>query len=503
VAVTVFTALSPEYSKVNGLTKKLLPKPIRWFILEGYGEISSVMRGKIVTQNRPAGTMYPYAPDYMTPGEARVRYTTRRLFHRIIPALIVSILLLNAFVMFTLKYNTHGAEIPMLINQDAALNRIIFLRNFYISFAIYGTALFGYIFFSAYSLRCICLVAGFAAAILSVYVLNDFFTVNIFIYLSYAAILSIMFPPPKCFIVSICGILFFLLFMNHPRFMGLSLGGIEFTSPSFLETYTMLIILLFASILMGLLRYFMDKYLHDQETIKHLDFVSTKLVLFNHRLQKLAKQRGEEAVKQERLRFTRDLHDSCGYAFSNIILVTDAAVSRGEMEAANSQEIFHQIRGLASRGLNDTRETLHLIRQIQEPYHRSVETIHQLKKIFEEITGILVNVEWGNMKHDYGPVINKVLTRIIQEAFTNSIRHGKASRILIHFWEFPGEFTMTVTDNGIGSTNIVKGIGLAGMEERLESAGGTLDVSSPPEGGFRLKITIPLVNIAKHHNSKE
>jgi signal transduction histidine kinase len=103
----------------------------------------------------------------------------------------------------------------------------------------------------------------------------------------------------------------------------------------------------------------------------------------------------------------------------------------------------------------------------------------------------------GNMKNDYGPAVNKVISRIIQESFTNSIRHGRASRIQIQFWEFPHEFTMTVTDNGIGADNIVKGIGLAGMEERLEPVGGALVVSSPQEGGFRLRITIPLVPVAR------
>jgi signal transduction histidine kinase len=53
---------------------------------------------------------------------------------------------------------------------------------------------------------------------------------------------------------------------------------------------------------------------------------------------------------------------------------------------------------------------------------------------------------------------------------------------------------MTVTDNGIGASVIVKGIGLAGMEERVESIGGNLEVSLPPEGGFRLGITIPLID---------
>lgn len=421
---------------------------------------------------------------------------TSRLFHKIIPIFIITVLLLNAVILFTLKYNTHDAEIPILVNENETINRLIFLRNFYISLIIYGLALFGYIFSTSTSLRCVCLTAGFASAILGTYILDDLFTINFFIYLAYIIVISLMFPPPKNFVFSIGCILLFSVFINHPRFMGLSLGGSEFVSPAFSETYTLMFFLCLSSMLMASLRFLMDKYLHDKETIKHLNFVSTKLLLFNHRLQKLTKQRGEEAVKQDRLRFTRDLHDSCGYAFSNIILVADAAVSRGTIEAANSQEIFHQIRNLASRGLNDTRETLHLIRKIQEPYHQSIETIYQLKEIFEEVTGITVNIEWGNMKFDYGSAINKVLTRIIQEAFTNSIRHGKASRILIQFWEFPRQFTMTVTDNGIGASNIVKGIGLAGMEERLESAGGTLEVSLPPEGGFRLKITIPLVNTA-------
>jgi signal transduction histidine kinase len=406
---------------------------------------------------------------------------------------MAAIPLLSALIVFTLKYNTPAAEIPLVIGADKTLNRVIFLRTFYIPFTLYSAALFGCIFSSVPFLRRLCLITGFAAAVLSVYALNDLFTINLFIYLAYITALMV-FPPPKCLILSLCCILLFLLFMIHPSFMGLSLGGSQFVKPSFSETYTMTIILCFASLTVVLLRFFMGKYIYDKKTIGHLNFVSTKLLLFNHRLQELVKQRGEEAEKQERLRLTRDLHDSCGYAFSNIILVADAAVSCGEMGTASSQEIFHKIRNLASKGLNDTRDTLHLIRKIQEPYHQSIETIYQLKEIFEEVTGIAVSVEWGNIKPDYGPAINRVLMRIIQEAFTNSIRHGKATHILMHFWEFPQGFTMTVTDNGIGSSNIVKGIGLAGMEERLESVGGSLAVSSPPEGGFRLKITIPLVN---------
>jgi signal transduction histidine kinase len=137
-----------------------------------------------------------------------------------------------------------------------------------------------------------------------------------------------------------------------------------------------------------------------------------------------------------------------------------------------------------------------MIRELEDPVSGSIDTLFEMKKIFQEVTGIHVDIESGNMKHDYGPTVNEVLTRIVQEAFTNSIRHGQASRILIHFWEFSESLSMMVSDNGIGARQIVKGIGLAGMEERLAAVGGTLEVFSPEDGGFRLKVIIPLVDTA-------
>jgi signal transduction histidine kinase len=180
--------------------------------------------------------------------------------------------------------------------------------------------------------------------------------------------------------------------------------------------------------------------------------------------------------------------------FTNIIAITDAAISCGFMEMGKTQDTFHLIQNLAREGLKQTRETLHMIRELQSPASVSINTIYEIKAIFEEVTGIKVDIESGNMKHNYGPTINNILTRIVQEAFTNSVRHGQASRIMIQFWEFSSNLSMTVSDNGIGAKSIVKGIGLAGMQERIASVGGTLDAYSPEDGGFRLKITIPLIH---------
>jgi signal transduction histidine kinase len=417
----------------------------------------------------------------------------QKLFYKVLPTLITTILFMNAVVIFLLRYGNNPGVIPPLFDTDENINRLLFYLNFFIPVIVCGAAVYGCIFFSNFFTRGICIVAGFASAILSVYIFDDFFALNFCLYTAYLIAVSISTGFPKNIILILCSTALFLFFMHHPQFMGMGPQKTSFIRPSLLVILPLLTAMFFLAVSMILINILVEKYTHALETITHLDMVEKKLVLFNHNLQELAKKSGAEAVKRDRLRFTQDLHDSCGYAFTNIILVSDAAVSRGKIEIDQIYEIFHKIRNLASKGLNETRETLYLIRKIQEPYAKSVETIYQLKTIFEDATGIQVDIEWGNMKFEYGPTINNILARIIQEAFTNSVRHGQATHILIQFWEFPQELSMIVTDNGIGAQVIVKGIGLAGMEERLNSVGGKIEAALPPEGGFRLIITIPII----------
>lgn len=350
-----------------------------------------------------------------------------------------------------------------------------------------------FLFCSGYYLRNICLVVGFITAVVSIYSLNDLLAIKLSIYSAYIITIILTYSKPANILVTSILIALFVILEHHPSFMGKVPSTYTYSLLEFADIFSFLTYILLMAFCAVLIRLLFEKHLFEKETIKHLNSVGKKMILFNHRLQELAKRRGKEAVKQERLRFTRDLHDSCGYVFTNIIMISDAAVSQGRMDPADSQEIFQRIRTLASNGLNDTRKTLHLIRKIIEPYAKTVETIYQLKLIFEEVTGINVNIEWGNIRSEYSPTVNKIITRIIQESFTNAVRHGMATNIMIQIWEFEETLSMTVTDNGIGASSIVTGIGLAGIEERLETIGGKLKVSLPQDGGFRLEIRIPII----------
>jgi len=421
---------------------------------------------------------------------------TRDFFYRTLPAFMAAVFLFGAAVVFTLKYTVPGEVLPLIFDPVESVNQMYFCLNFFIPFGISALCLYGCLFLSGFFPRGFCLIIGLSTAVISSYALDDLFTINICMYSAYVLMSASAFSPPRNYGATAFTLLFFTAFLFFPALLGNVTGSLRFSSHSVEEFIVLECWLIVLGGALVSIRYLADKMISSEATISHLNAVGTKMLLFNHRLQEYVRNSEEEAVRKDRLRFTSDLHDSSGYVFTNIIAVTDAAMSFSRMETEKIRDTFQLIRNQARQGLNRTREILHMIRELEDPVSGSIDTVFKMKTIFQEVTGIHVDIESGNMKRDYGPTVNTVLTRIVQEAFTNSIRHGQASRILIHFWEFPESLTMTVSDNGIGTQQVVKGIGLAGMEERLAAVGGTLEVFSPEDGGFRLKVIIPLLDKA-------
>jgi signal transduction histidine kinase len=85
------------------------------------------------------------------------------------------------------------------------------------------------------------------------------------------------------------------------------------------------------------------------------------------------------------------------------------------------------------------------------------------------------------------------LCRILQEAISNAIRHGKATRIRMLLSEAAGQTTVTLTDNGSGfDPSTVEGLGrgLTSMRKRAASIGARLAFTDA-NPGCRISITLP------------
>jgi len=60
------------------------------------------------------------------------------------------------------------------------------------------------------------------------------------------------------------------------------------------------------------------------------------------------------------------------------------------------------------------------------------------------------------------------------------------------------EFHAVISDDGRGSSpgNHGNTSGLSGLSERVAASGGDFEAGSPPEGGFRLRVSLPLQDVA-------
>jgi signal transduction histidine kinase len=88
------------------------------------------------------------------------------------------------------------------------------------------------------------------------------------------------------------------------------------------------------------------------------------------------------------------------------------------------------------------------------------------------------------------------LYRVCQEAVTNAIRHGKATKIDIHLFEKDQYIHLTVSDNGVGfkTQRLGKephGQGVHNIHERTKLLNGIFKLTSTPGKGTKLKVSIP------------
>jgi signal transduction histidine kinase len=80
---------------------------------------------------------------------------------------------------------------------------------------------------------------------------------------------------------------------------------------------------------------------------------------------------------------------------------------------------------------------------------------------------------------------------VVSEALTNTAKHARASVVRIAVEVRHGVLELSIRDNGCGGADLARGSGLIGLTDRVDSLGGTIEVTSPPGQGTTLCIQLP------------
>jgi signal transduction histidine kinase len=84
----------------------------------------------------------------------------------------------------------------------------------------------------------------------------------------------------------------------------------------------------------------------------------------------------------------------------------------------------------------------------------------------------------------------RALVFVAAEAVANATKHAAAQHVQVHLVGGRGSTAVRVRDDGRGGAREVPDGGLAGLRERVESVGGTFDVTSGP-GGTTVVAQVP------------
>jgi signal transduction histidine kinase len=258
-----------------------------------------------------------------------------------------------------------------------------------------------------------------------------------------------------------------------------------------LRLVDLLMILPLLSFFLSLAMKYRKRLIEGQEKIDRLNNAISALSSANLNLQEYANRAEQASMVEERKRITREIHDAVGYAMTNTIMMLEAASDMIRLDPDRVTSLIDTARENTRRILEDIRNALHLLRAQEEPTESGATSFSKLVRVFETATGTRVRLELGNTPAELPLDVEFVVYHFIQEALTNSFRHGKATEVRILFWIQNGALSVTVRDNGGGSDQIKEGIGISGMRERLEKVKGELQIAKVVDG-FQIKALIPV-----------
>ena len=249
--------------------------------------------------------------------------------------------------------------------------------------------------------------------------------------------------------------------------------------------------LLFLTWLVGLVGSRGQQIRRQNEELQRIDRTVRALSEANLDFQELATRVQRETEEQERRRITREIHDIVGHTLTNIQMMMEAATDLVRRDSAGLEDLLVKSRDQAQRGLMETRRAMRNLRTGSGVKTSGLGRVEEVARIFERATKARVRLNLGNAPESFGPRIDDVVYRMVQESLTNSLRHGNATEISVSFWVVEGALRVSIADNGAGAGEIVPGIGLAGMAERLAHVGGIMKAENTPFG-FLVFSEIPL-----------
>lgn len=210
---------------------------------------------------------------------------------------------------------------------------------------------------------------------------------------------------------------------------------------------------------------------------------------------RLAAAREEAAALTERQRIARELHDVLAHTLAGLALQLEGARLLADRTGADPRlaEQVASSQRLAREGMTSAKRAVEALRGDDLPGPAALPALVAQSRL----AGLAVTLSVTGAPRPVLTEASLALYRVVQEALTNCAKYvGRDALVTVALTWGASEVTAEIVDTG-GSVDVPAlpsgGYGLAGLAERAALAGGSLVAGPVPGGGWRVRVTMPVV----------
>lgn len=245
--------------------------------------------------------------------------------------------------------------------------------------------------------------------------------------------------------------------------------------------------LVFLQIISFIMGHTQNATLRNRELLEELHRTNTEMEL-------MAEEVAELSAVEERMRLSRDLHDSIGHYLTAISIQLKKAVAYKDISRDDSMEAVQNAQNSAGEALTEVRNFINTLKDRSDSFSLT----EKLQPLVDNLQqdGLSIEIDISGEEETYPLPIRRNLYYSLQELLTNIQKHAYASEVKIKVQYKRRGATLRVEDNGEGfsperASRKEGHFGLKHLKQRAEAMDGRMRVKSKKGKGTQIEISVP------------
>lgn len=201
-----------------------------------------------------------------------------------------------------------------------------------------------------------------------------------------------------------------------------------------------------------------------------------------------------QAEVNERMRISRDIHDSLGQYLGLCRMQVSRLNSNGDYSSSRNSESVESATKMIDQSISELRNIIHNLSPTVLNEKGLPQAISEMTERIRHSHDITLRLDMVGMVHPLGYMVENTIYRVFQEVLNNILKHAKAETIDIQMICNEEDLTIMIEDDGVGFDvdGVSKTRGLNNIFTRIENIDGSVYIDSKLDRGTIFTIIVPV-----------